>query len=342
MKLKATMLWTLSLPVLYLFSGCISPDGLKDQAVAKPKTFYLASCYVLDENFNTIKQLSSHWICEPKPDGGWFASDNSYLISYDPQGNILWKKSGVYHHQIRIWDENAIVVLKSELKKTKLGNLKYDSVQLLNFQDGKLLKEFSIYNEINLKPKGEPSFLDIAPFPTKEKFPHFKGEAFLEKTHLNSISIYDGKIVINEHSYYSFVLDKNLKLLGPIKFSDLAIYSKKYLIHDLQLIGENHYLYFRAVSFKYFRIFEVKNGKIIFEFPKEDKDLELVYCCGGVDKTKQGYVVGFPGPGIGDNFSIVGLVSFEGRWIQRKILPYRIQDIRRIKYDDFLIQNKVR
>ncbi len=314
-----------------------------DELESENKRLYLASCYILDHRFEIIKLLSNHWTCQVKEDGGWYATDNRSLSNYDATGKILWKLEGDYHHQIRVLNQKEVIVLKATAHRIEGQLIHYDLVQILSAKSGRVLREFSLYKELEVNKGLKGSHLDKKLLPIAPFMNSYKEGVRFEKTHLNSISLHKDQIVVNELRGVAFVLDKNLKFL---KFVDFPTHKKMkfYAAHDFQILEPQNYLFFSNFSHgeKTFKIFEFKNGEAHFEFPTEKKDYIPVGCCGGVQKIGTHYLVGFPGKTVAENFSTVGLVSSKGQWLIKKQIPTRIQDIRMIPYSNYLEKHKVR
>lgn len=308
------------------------------------KDIYLASCYVLNSDFEIVRQLSPDWVCQVKPDGGWLAANKEHLVNYDPEGSVIWKKAGDYHHQIKLWNDKSILVLTSEVQKEDERLMRFDVVQMLRLDDGRVLHQFSLFNEIHKTRKLKNTILDeeINPFLIHKG--SSKESTLLGKSHWNTISIHNNEIIINEINGIAFILDEKLQFVRFVPYPKISDIKHNLKTHDFQILGKDHFLFFSNYNkaHKTFNVFEVKDGSLVFEFPKKKVDFEPVWCCGGVQKFEQEYLVGFPAKDDDDNSSIVGLISKNGTWLIKKKIPTRIQDIRKIPYIDFLKKNKIR
>ncbi|MFZ3229208.1 MAG: hypothetical protein WA160_03300 [Pseudobdellovibrio sp.] len=330
--------------VSILTSCSVAELNLANETVGKSEDNYIASCYIMNSKFEIVRHLSSHWVCMPRADGGWVAAGNNEIVNYNPEGVILWKKSGDYHHQIKQLNSNAIVVLIAEAKKIKIKPIKFDSVQILNLENGQLIHEFSIYEEIFKTESLKGSHLDHRVFEEISDDIIKKKNLDFKSTHLNSISFYKNEIIVNDLGRTLFALDRKLKFKHFYKFPEIHGVDKLLWGHDFQRFDNGNFLFFNNFNSKLntFKIFEFEDNKIVFEFPQKKEDYFSVFCCGGAEKIEKQYLIGFPGTDANENISVVGLVSAEGNWIVRKILPIRIQDIKKIPYADYLIKNKIR
>lgn len=308
------------------------------------KDFYLASCYILNSDFEIVRQLSPGWVCQVKPDGGWLASDNKTLFNYNSDGSILWKKDGVYHHQIKLWNNKSVLVLTSESHTVNGKLVRFDAVQMLNLDDGSVQHQFSSYDEIYKTQKLKNSAIDgplYSILPLKDTNAK---SIKVEKSHWNAISFFNNEIIINELRSVAFALNKNLQFVRFIPFSKVLGLTNFLRTHDFQVLGEDHFLFFnnQSTTRKTYSVYEIKNGSLVFNFPNKKIDFEPVRCCGGVQKFENEYLVGFPAKDINENYSTVGLISNDGNWLIKKRIRTRIQDIRKIPYSDFLKKNKIR
>ncbi len=330
-----------------LFSIAL-PIGANAAASEKldPQLNYMANCRIYDSNFNLVKIVSSDWLCLPLADGGWISSDNKQHISRrDAEGQLIWSKKGFYHHQLSQINNAFVLTLLSEKKVVKKQNIVFDRIQKISISDGSLVNEFSIFDGLYKSKILARTPLDKKPAINTPNLLFFDTD--LENSHFNSIMYKDRRIYVNELQLVSFVLDENLKFIEFIEFPDLLFKTEFKDSHDLQSLGNDTFLLFKNFNLdpitksKTFKIFEFKKNKVIFEFPINSTDFVRADFSGGVEKNKDGYLVGFPLASGENSDSLVGLISNDGHWIVKKTIPFRIQDIKRIPYENYLKLNKI-
>lgn len=310
---------------------------------------YIARCVVLNSEFEVVRRLSSGWVCIPRSDGGWLSSDSESLTSFSSDGTVEWQKRGHYHHQMRIYNDKILFVLSSEVKDIKGAPTKFDIVQKLDLKTGQLLASFSMYEALfESKILQEPHFVSFVR-DASFKSSRFFSNAKLERTHLNSIHVSSDKVVVNDLSGGAFVLDHSLSFIRTVSEGSSRGPHKYRFVHDLQILSDGSILFFNNLYTRSsggvrssFKVHHNLGTQVLFGFPSEEKDFQSVSCCGGVEKLGELYLVGFPVDVKVGEKSLVGLVSSQGHWVVKKELPFRIQDVKRIPYPDYLNLNKIR
>lgn len=311
------------------------------------KNIYLTRCTLLDSNFEVIRKLSNGWFCIPKADGGWISSDHLTLTNYAGDGTVIWKRKGFYHHQMEILNEHDLIALSSEVNVIHHTLVKTDVVQKLSLHDGTLITSYSLFNELYKTKSLQNSIFDNKPEPTGLSSNFFGAK--LEQSHLNSIDLFQRNLIINDVHRGAFVLNEDLKFIKFVEPESVSFAGWPRIFHDFQILKDGSHLFFKNFSrdqedpkLKTFKIFEIKDSTITFEFPKNKIDYVEIDCCGGVEKIGNQYLVGFPTKSKITDESVVGLVASNSSWVIKKKLPFRIQDIKKIPYPNYLQLNKIR
>jgi hypothetical protein len=323
--------------------GCVSVTAPKDEI--SNQTIYITRCTILNSKFEEVRKLSAGWFCVPKSDGGWISSDHYALTSYNPDGSIQWQKKGFFHHQLGQLNEDVIFALSSEVKSIGRQLMKFDIVYKLNSNNGDLISAFSIYDALYVSKILDNSDFAKGPRRTGNSSALF-GHVKLEKSHLNSIHFHQDTVVINDINRGAIVLDHDLKFIKTIDADVINSDKNQRAVHDFQILQDGSYLFFKnsnvdsdQSNLDTYKIFQIKDTEVIFSFPRQKADYLSVSCCGGVEKVANLYLVGFP---VAPEGSVVGLISKNGHWVIKRLLPFRIQDIKRVQFQDYLTLNQLR
>ncbi len=320
----------------------------KNANTFQEEMFFNAGCRILDKDFNLVRTLSNDWLCLPLPDGGWISSNNrSKITRFGPSGELIWLKTGYFHHQLHLYKEKFVLALELVKQKTNDQLVLYDRIVKFDLENGDLASEFQVFNYLQ-ENKNEAQWLDRKPFLVEDPtLTEIFGTNY-EKLHLNSIQSFGNKIIVNDKFATSFLLDSNLNFLSRINFPDVFHQTRNKTIHDLQMIKDTTFLVFKNFfdiknsTRTTFKIYEFKNEKIIFEFPLKDEDFVQSDYSGGVEKIQGGYLVGFPMEETPSKKSLVGLISNDGKWVKKVIVNFRFQDIKIIRYPEYMSMNQAR
>lgn len=330
--------------VSQIFLSC-SLKPITEEKLDQP-ILYTTACQIFDSDFKFIRAISSDFYCLLLPDGGWVSSNDSTLLRrWNADGDLLWERHGYYHHQLSKLDDTYFLALSAETHDVKKHKVIFQLVQKISLLDGKIVSEYSVFKELYKTKSLKGSGLDrppVANFQLEGKL-----RAPLEQDHFNSIMSKDGQIFVNDLEKQTLILDLDLKFQGFFKYPPTFDRFVSNVTHDFQSIGSGRYLFFKnfnrfhTTTKKTFRIFEIENNAVVFKFPNNEADFVQSDYSGGVEKIGNDYLVGFPTEPI-QGQSFVGLISGEGYWIKKAMLPFRIQDIKRVPYSDYLKLNKVK
>lgn len=335
------------------------------QGAKKNNFFYLAGCRILNNDLEVIRTLSSGYLCLPLENGDWIELNLRRLIYWSRNGEIRWTKNGIFHHQIKQLDQNHFIIFSAQIKKMKIGRVKFDSVLKININSGETISRFSLFDELYKTNLLKGTEFDRKPWLSGADRIFYDNPKY-EHTHLNSIHFYKELIVINQARGKAFALTHDLKFkefflssanISKEKKKEAAFPEEVFVYpriletvldktsHDFQVLPDGSYLFFKNMNVdkksekKTFKIFHIKkNQEIIFEYPTKLEDYIESQYSGGVEKIGSNYLFGFP---VNDK-SFVGLVTSEGKLIKKNELPFKIQDIRKMNYDNYLDLNSVR
>ena len=311
--------------------------------------YFISKCSIFNEKFVNVRNLSNSRVCTLTNDGGWIEIQADGLSHYSKNGSKIWFIPGLFHHQIKIYKNKFVYSLYSIVKMINNKKVYFDGVYQVDLKSGKIISSFSGFEEFYINKTRNLEYFDLRNL-SKEGFLKFAViEADLLNTHLNSISIENEEILINDYGYLAFKLSLDLKFksfdhayYNSFKADNTITQNSFSIKHDYQILPNQNYLVFR--NFKLineeitYKIYEFNNNKIHFEFPTEKKDFQLVPRAGSVEKIDDNsYLVGFPLQK--QKMSFVGIVSTEGKWIKKGMLPFIIQDIKIIP-NDILVKIK--
>lgn len=327
-----------------LLNGCSSLGLYHTEKIPPDKdTLYIANCSVLNYEFEIVRTLSSGYICLPLANGDWFDIVDGQLRHFSASGEVLWKKRGRFHHQIKQLDKDHILVLNAILKRVYAKLIKFDMIQKIKISTGEIINELSIYDELFLKKKSwVTGFGPELMINTDRVYRPAK----LQHTHLNSINFYKDEIIINQVIGSPFRLTSELKFKNFVIQDNYILKSDDKFAHDLQITDDDSYLYFKNQNSvggkKTFKILKIKNDKVLFEYPlNEDDFIENEYS-GGVERMGPFYLFGFPVSSKRGTNSVVGLVDESGHLVKKGSLDFYIQDVKRIPFKNFLELNSMR
>lgn len=308
----------------------------------KNNTHYIANCTILDSDFKVVRILLTSHICLPMSDGSFIATNSTNILKkISPEGEVLWERKGYYHHQLTLSSSANVLALKKVKKKKVL----YEELSEIDSNTGQDIKVFSLHQAVqndkkNLKrldPSVRINNSYAAVFNTN-----------MEKLHLNSISQFKNEYIINEIDKVSFVLNSEFKFSHFVNLELFNYADPSAAIHDLQKISDTNYIIFKNFNEdpkthkNTFKIFEFDEKSIKFEFPLNSEDFVQADFSGGIQKIDDTYLIGFPLSATPDSNSFVALISNKGFYLKKSTLPFRIQDIKKIPYDDFMKKNKMK
>ena len=336
-----------------------------------PEPYFIAAGFIFNKDLEVIRNLDPEaYLCLPLADGGWISATDLSLTRRKPDGAVIWQRKGFFSHQIRIIDNDYLLGFFYEVKKVNGERVKFDLIEKLDLKSGKTLKTFSIYDYFFNKAKLSP-FQSL--FDSQDKMV-LAGGARREASHFNSISITENNVYISDLRLPTLILTHELEFKGFNNFFESRIWPQahgplKWALqyrglnsfyknpplkpvapedhskHDLQFSDDNSKLVFvnRAVDsehLKTFRIYEFRGSELVFQFPTDPEDYIESSCCGGVEKINDFYLVGARAADLRSSF--IGWVTPDGHWLIKKMIPFSIQEIKKIPYDNFLELNQIR
>lgn len=228
-------------------------------------------------------------------DGRIISANDRMIRAISPEGEILWEKTGNYHHQIHLMnDGQSMLVLSSDIQQEKGEMVRYD--HFVNFNlDGDVLKEKSFRTLGN-------EFLDNK---VSQVFQEFFLNTTRERSHFNSIyeigdvkenplypGIKKGNFIANSLFLGIFILSSDLqKLEHRFKLPG----SQDHLVHDVQVLPNGNLLVFNNLNKLREGVFlesamqeiEPSTLKVVYSFSGE-KGVPLYSShCGGVQKLDE-------------------------------------------------------
>lgn len=343
---KIKIFYTTLVLILMLVASLMFANSklTKQKSTLGDGPFFMAACYIFNVKLEIVRRLSQDYICIPTSDGGWLSANIEKLVRRAPDGETIWQKSGYYSHRIQLLSDNSVIVFFSENKKFGQELMRFDQVQKLDYSTGEVLKTFSVYEDLFLNPKVS-SFKAVTDVGEKQVLALGVKH---EGSHLNAISVAKDKLYVSDSHRPTIVLDLSLKFEGI----DTSIIKKLNLgmafedaKHDVQYFDDGRQVVFlnahsdKLNKSRSFRIFEFDGDKIKFQFPNRPEDFDETFCCGGVEKIGQIYLVGYRAKG-GES-SVIGFVSKGGRWLMKRKIPIQIQEIKKISVENYLSLNKI-
>ena len=249
-----------------LIYGCTHSTVIQPSQV---QNAYSYQCKILDMNGKVLKRIPFS-LCDYFEDGKVIASDQNGMALLAPEGLLLWQKKINCHHNIRILNQDKIIVMNSSFHHFKGEWARFDRISIYDLQ-GNELKYFDFYEHLEQIFKFVPpekqilngetfillqksgDFLNVENgnkySPVMKEFAHANSVYEIQENKLSysNPAFAAGNFIVNVNGIgFIFILDKDLKNILWAAAQPRNEKSKSSL-HDVQVTNEGNLLYFNNV-----------------------------------------------------------------------------------------------
>ncbi len=258
--------------------------------------FFSAGCMLYDFQGNSVKSFPGS-ICLYQEDGGIISGTDRAIRALSPERNLLWEKSGNFHHQLNFTpDGKRVLALSSEVREEKGVMVRYDQFLIFDLE-GNILAENSIRNlEKNLLDNNVTQFFQGMFLNTTKERSHFNSIFEIGDVKVNPAvpAIAKGNIIVNSLFLGVFILSPDLK---RVLHKFMIPGSPGHLVHDVQILPDGNILIFNnesnpreaAYPASALQILDPVTLKPVYSFDGE-KGIPLYSShCGGVQKLDEEY-----------------------------------------------------